>query len=106
MGDEGERKADDRFDWLRARVTNAFKNLKQDRIDKGLSAQESMYEHCHCLAVCHALLTMTQPVLGHRGVHVSACSSFGSWDFSPLVSNSCCPPRVVCHVHSLLYPSQ
>jgi hypothetical protein len=42
MADGEERKADDRAEFIRARVANAFKHLKADRIDKGFYATESM----------------------------------------------------------------
>jgi hypothetical protein len=38
-----EAKVDERVEYLRGRIQVAFKHLKADRIEKGFSAQESMY---------------------------------------------------------------
>lgn len=41
MADEGV-KIDDRIDYLRGKVTAAFKHVKADRIEKGFNAPESL----------------------------------------------------------------
>jgi hypothetical protein len=63
MADGEERKADDRAEFIRARVANAFKHLKADRIDKGFYATESMCVPAWVVVALRALLPLAMSMV-------------------------------------------